>query len=168
VWGWALALAAVFAGWAIVTRLRWPSAPFLGAMLGSIAVHATGVINAAPSHEIVVVAGALLGSHIGSRFGGLRFGDIARGAPAVLALAGIMVLIGAPVGLLVGSAVGVGPMAGMMAFAPGSMEVMVAVALALNAHPTYVAAHHPARTSLLIATMPALAVLARRRTPKDP
>lgn len=164
-WGWAAALAAVLAGLGIIARVRWPSAPFLGALLGSIALHATGVIHAVPSPQALQVAGAVLGSLIGSRFSGLRFRDIARESPAVLALVGVMVLVGAPIGVLVGTAVGVGPLAGMMAFAPGSMEVMVAVSLTLNAHPAYVAAHHLARTFMLIAVMPALAVLTRRRTP---
>ena len=164
-WGWAAALAAVLAGWAIITRLRWPAAPFLGALLGSIALHSTGVIHAVPSPETLLAAGAALGALIGSRFSGLRFSDIARESPAVLALVGVMVLIGAPVGALVGTAVGVGPLAGMMAFAPGSMEVMVAVSLTLNAHPAYVAAHHLARTFMLIAVMPALAILTGRRAP---
>lgn len=167
VWGWAVALAAVLAGWTIIARLRWPAAPFLGALLGSLAVHSTGVIDAVPSPEALLVAGAALGALIGSRFGGLSFRDIVRESPAVLALVGVMVLIGAPVGALVGATVGVGLLAGMMAFAPGSMEVMVAVALTLNAHPAYVAAHHLARTFMLIAVMPALAVLTRRRKQKD-
>jgi uncharacterized protein len=164
-WGWVIALAAVLAGWRIIERLRWPAAAFMGAMLGSIAVHSTGVVRAVPPHEVLLVAGAMLGALIGSRLRGLRFGDLAREGPACLAVVGLMTLIGAPVGLLVGTAVGVGPLAGVMAFAPGSMEVMVAVSLAFNAHPDYVAAHHLARTLLLIAAMPALALLTRRREP---
>jgi membrane AbrB-like protein len=164
-WGWAIAVAAVLVGWGIVSRLRWPSAAFLGAMAGSIAVHATGVVHAVPSHEVQLVAATVLGALIGSRFSGLSPGDLAREAPACLALVGAMALIGVPVGVLVGTAVGVGPLAGVMAFAPGSMEVMVAAAIALNAQPAYVAAHHLARTFVLIAAMPALAVMSRPRKP---
>jgi membrane AbrB-like protein len=164
-WGWAVALAAVLAGWGIMARLNWPAAAFMGAMFGSVAVHATGLVHAAPPHEVLLVAGAMLGALIGSRFVGLRFADLAREGPACLALVAVMTLIGAPIGLLVGTAVGVGALAGVMAFAPGSMEVMVAVSLAFNAHPDYVAAHHLTRTLLLIAAMPALAVLTRRREP---
>lgn len=164
-WGWAIALAVVLVGWTIAARLRWPSAAFLGSMLGSIAVHATGAIHAVPSHEVQLLVGAALGALIGSRFGGMSPGDLVREAPACLALVAVMALIGAPVGVLVGSAVGVGPLAGVMAFAPGSMEVMVAVAIALNAQPAYVAAHHLTRTFVLIGVMPVLAAVRRRRGP---
>ena len=87
--------------------------------------------------------------------------NLSRGAVApklkiVLALMAVMALIGVPVGIMVGDAVGVGPLAGVMAFAPGSMEVLVAVALTLNAHPAYVAVHHLTRTLLLLAALQAL------------
>ena len=77
-------------------------------------------------------------------------------ARAWLALGVGIPLIAGPVGYLVRDAVGVGPLAGVMAFAPGSMEVLVAVALTLNAHPAYVAVHHLTRTMLLLAALQAL------------
>ena len=154
--GWAVAVAAVLAGWRLALQLRWTAAPFMGSLLASILVHATGLVQAKPSPEVLLVSGAALGALIGSRFTGLGFGDLAREARACLALVVVMALIGVPVGYLVGDAVGVGPLAGVMAFAPGSMEVLVAVALTLNAHPAYVAVHHLTRTMLLLAALQAL------------
>lgn len=154
--GWAVAVAAVLAGWWVARRLRWPAAPFMGSLLASILIHATGLVHAKLSGDVLLVSGAALGAHIGSRFAGLGFADLAREARACLALVVVMALIGVPIGILVGDAVGVGALAGVMAFAPGSMEVLVAVALTLNAHPAYVAVHHLTRTILLLAALQAL------------
>ena len=71
-----------------------------------------------------------------------------------------MVAVSVPVGIVVGTLAGVGPAAGMLAFAPGSMEVMTAIALTLNAHPAYVVAHHLFRSLLLMALVPVLAARA--------
>jgi membrane AbrB-like protein len=154
--GWAIAVAAVLAGWRLALLFRWPAPPFMGALVASILVHATGLVHAKISGDVLLVTGAALGALIGSRFAGLGFGDLAREARASLALVAVMALIGVPVGIMVGDAVGVGALAGVMAFAPGSMEVLVAVALTLNAHPAYVAVHHLTRTLLLLAALQAL------------
>lgn len=154
--GWALIVVAVAAGWWLARRLRWPAPAFMGSLLASILLHATGLVHTKLPGAFVLVAGAALGALIGSRFSGLGFRDLAREARACLALVGVMAFIGVPVGILVGDAVGVGALAGVMAFAPGSMEVLVAVALTLNAHPAYVAVHHLARTLLLLAALQAL------------
>jgi membrane AbrB-like protein len=161
--GWAVAVAAVLIGWWLARRLRWPAAPLMGSLLASILIHATGLVQAKPSPEVLLVSGTALGALIGSRFTGLGFGDLAREARACLALVVVMALIGVPVGIVVGEAVGVGPLAGVMAFAPGSMEVLVAISLSLNAHPAYVAVHHLARTMLLLAALQALPLFEERR-----
>jgi hypothetical protein len=153
--GWAVAVAAVLAGWRLALQLRWPAAPFTGSLLASILIHATLVQTKLPS-EFLLISGAALGALIGSRFGGIGFGDLAREARGCLALVAVMALISVPVGIVVGNAVGVGPLAGVMAFAPGSMEMLVAVSLTLNAHPAYVAVHHLTRTMLLLAALQVL------------
>jgi membrane AbrB-like protein len=154
--GWCVAVAAVLAGWRLALQLRWPAAPFMGSLLASILIHATGLVQARLPSEVLLVFGAALGALIGSRFAGLGFGDLVREARACLALVVVMALIGVPVGIVVGNAVGVGPLAGVMAFAPGSMEVLVAISLTLNAHPAYVAVHHLTRTMLLLAALQAI------------
>jgi membrane AbrB-like protein len=161
--GWLIVLGAVLAGWALARRLRWPAPGFLGAMLGSAAVHAPGLVHAQAPRGVLLISGAVLGAMIGARFYGIRPRDVWRSLPACLSLIGVMAAIGIPVGLAVGTAVGVGPVAGLMAFAPGSMETMIAVSLALNAHPAYVAAHHLCRTLLLLAIVPALSAHWERR-----
>lgn len=153
---WALAIAAALAGWKLAERRRWPASVFLGAFLGSAALHVAGVVGVRLSPPVLMTATAALGALIGSRFSGVRVRDLVRFLPASLGLVLAMAAVGLPVGLLVGTLTGVGPAAGLLAFAPGSMEMMVAISLSLNAHPAYVVAHHLFRTVLLLALVPAL------------
>ena len=155
--GWFVLAASVLAGVALARRLRWPVPIFIGAMAGSAVLHGAGVVAAALPPQSFQVAAAGIGALIGSRFSGIRIPDLLRLLPPSLASLLVMALIGAPLGALVGWLVGVGPAAGLMAFAPGSMEMMVAVSITLNAHPAYVAAHHLSRTILLLAALPWLA-----------
>jgi uncharacterized membrane protein AbrB (regulator of aidB expression) len=54
----------------------------------------------------------------------------------------------------------VGPMA--IAYAPGAIEAMMVLALALNYDPAFVGAHHLARFMLVLATMPAIVKIMQR------
>jgi membrane AbrB-like protein len=155
--GWLLLLLAAAAGWRLAVRLKWPAPVFLGALLGSALLHGSGLIGVRLPPIVVQVTAAGLGAVIGSRFTGIRPRDLLRLLPASFVTLLVMALIGVPVGALVGWWVGVGPVAGLMAFAPGSMEMMIAVSLSLNAQPAYVAAHHVVRTLLLLGVLPALA-----------
>lgn len=153
---WPAVLAAALAGAWIARRLGWPVPIFLGALLGSAILHATAAVDTRLPPAVFTVAAAGLGAVIGSRFAGIRPRDLLALTPASLASLGTMALVSAPVGALAGWLSGVGPAAGLMAFAPGSMEMMVAVSLSLNANPAYVAAHHLARTLLLLGLLPVL------------
>ena len=154
---WGALLAAAVAGWRLAVWLKWPVPVFLGALLGSGLLHGGGLVSVTLPPWIVQAAAAGLGAVIGSRFSGIRVRDLVTLLPASLGTLAIMAAIGVPAGALVGWWIGVGPVPGLMAFAPGSMEMMIAVSLSLNAQPAYVAAHHVVRTLLLLALLPAMA-----------
>jgi membrane AbrB-like protein len=162
---WVLAVAAALAGWRLAVWRRLPAPVFLGAFLGSAVLHATGVVAVRAPQPVLLAATAALGALIGSRFSGVRMRDLMRFLPATLAQIAVMAAISLPVGIVVGMLSGVGPAAGLLAFAPGSMEMMIAIALALNAHPAYVVAHHLSRTLMLLALVPILAARWGPRTP---
>jgi membrane AbrB-like protein len=160
---WVALVAGSLAGYGVARALKWPVPVFLGALMGSALLHGSGAVTVGLPAVAFQVAAAGIGAVIGSRFAGIRVADLMRLLPASLASLVVMALIGAPTGALIGWLIGVGPAAGLMAFAPGSMEMMVAVSLSLNAQPAYVAAHHVVRTLLLLALLPALAARWRRR-----
>ena len=157
---WALLGAAVAVGWALAEKLKWPSASFLGPMAASALVHGAGLISVSFPRPVVMVASAALGAIVGTRFSGVKPMELLRFLPtvlvALLAMTGIALGAGWGAGLLSG----VGPTAGVLGFAPGSMDVMIAISLAVGASPAYVTAHQTARLLVLLAVLP---VLARRR-----
>lgn len=160
---WGVLAAACVVGWGLARRLGWPIPAFLGVMLGSAILHATNLVGVHPPAWLLSLSMAALGGVIGARFSGLGPRDVAGYLPGAFATLAASLAVAAPLGWIVGTTVGVGSTAGLIAFAPGSMEVMIAVSIALGAQPTYVACHHVARTLFLLATVPAIA----RRLPLD-
>ncbi len=157
---WALLGAAVAVGWALAEKLKWPSASFLGPMAASALVHGAGLISVSFPRPVVMVASAALGAIVGTRFSGVKPMELLRFLPTVLVALLVMTVIAMGAGWGAGLLSGVGPTAGVLGFAPGSMDVMIAISLAVGASPAYVTAHQTARLLVLLAVLP---VLARRR-----
>jgi membrane AbrB-like protein len=161
----ALAVFAVSAGVAMaMRRLGVPAGTLLGAMIASTLLHATGLVHGRFPGPLVVAGFVATGAVIGARFRGTSLATIRRTVPGaavsvVLALAisaGIAGfgswLLGIPFGQL------------WLAYAPGGVEAMAAMALALALDPAFVGAHHVLRILGLNAVSP----LWLRRGPPPP
>jgi hypothetical protein len=155
--GWAVLIIGVAAGWLIARKLKWPSAPFLGCMAASALLHATGLVGVVTPKPLLLAVSAGLGAMVGARFHGVPPGALVRFLPIAGAALLAMAIVGMGAGFVAGHVSGVGGAAGMLAFAPGSMDVMIAIALSLGAAPAYVAAHHTARFLGLLGVLPWLA-----------
>jgi len=151
---WALFALAVVAGWRVAVRLKWPSPAFLGPMAVSAAAHLTGLFALTAPQPVVMTASAGVGALVGARFSGVQLKELVRFFPPAALSFSAMGVIGAAAGWMAGVVSGVGPAAGLLAFAPGSMDVLIAIALATATSPAYVAAHHTARLLLVLAILP--------------
>ncbi len=151
---WSLLIASAPLGWLAAARLKWPSPAFLGPMALSGALHAAGLLTLSPPRAVVLVASAGLGAMVGTRFRGVHPGHLLSFFPPATASFTVMAAIGLTAGWAAGALSGVGPMAGMLAFAPGSMDVLIAIALASGQGPAYVAAHHTVRLLGVMAALP--------------
>jgi membrane AbrB-like protein len=147
---------------AIAYRIRFPGGLLFGAMLSSAALHGTGLIHAAMPWWAANTAMIVLGGITGSRFANTpvrllwRFMGAALGSFAVATgIAGIFA------GILVVS-LSLRAADVLIAFAPGSVDAMMLLALALNTDPVYVGAHHLARIFFVSLTMPLTAGHAAR------
>ena len=146
---------AVLAG-ALVDRLRAPAGYLLGGMAVSVPLHLTDAVTGAPPNWIILPVFIVTGAVIGSRFRGMTRRDLASGLAAgigaVAVMSAISALIAAPVSL--GLDMPFGQV--WVAFAPGGVEGMAAMALALDFDPAYVAAHHLLRLLALALVLPLL------------
>jgi uncharacterized protein len=160
--GFALMMAAAFV--ASLAFERWGlMAPFLlGGMVGAATLHVSGLVVGTPPGIIAAIAMLLVGIFAGSRFASLDFAAL-----RALALPGISVFlvtsgVAALGALVTATLVGLPIAIVLVAYAPGGLEAMIMLGLALGLDPLYVSAHHIARFVMIAATIP---MIARRMPP---
>ncbi len=157
--------AAVFAA-AIVLglvfrRLNVPAPLLLGAMAASAAGHGADLTPGALPGWATTAAFVVMGSLIGTRFRGLGRQGLIRGFAAGIVVTLLSSAIAAIGAVLTAEIVGLPAAALLLAFAPGGVEVMAALAVETSLEPAFVAAHHVFRLVLLSVFVPVL--LARER-----
>jgi membrane AbrB-like protein len=123
-------------------RAKFPGGWMFGSMLGSGVLHALGLVHGILPIWVVNVAMIGIGAMVGTRFATIGFATFVRYlAAGVGSLAVSLAIIGVFLLLTVWLA-GVPVQDTAMAFAPGAMDVMMAVALTLHLDPIFVGAHH--------------------------
>lgn len=155
-------IAAGGVGLGIGRRLRIPAGPLVGPLLASAALHLAGLVTAAPPREAVIAAQIVVGASIGVRFTGVRALELARlvvqGAATTLVMLATTLLVAA----LLHATLGLPLAATALAFVPGGLAEMSLIALALDADPAFVAAHHIVRIALVVGLATALLRRLRR------
>ncbi len=122
---------AVFGYWA-ARLVRLPSAPLLGPLIASVAVHLAGLTSAAPPAVLVAGAQIVLGVLVGSRFSGIRPREVAGTLAWSVAWAVLLICIITLYALGASAALGLGFPAMLLASMPGGLAE--ASALAIAAH----------------------------------
>lgn len=156
----ALLAACTVAGW-VARGLGVPAAFLLVAMGVSGALHAGGWVRGDVPAWLAVPAFVVMGTLIGSRFSGVTAALVARAAAAGSVLIGLSGAVAASAALGVSAATGLPAAQTLIAFAPGGLETMAALAVLTGADTAYVATHHAARMAVLPILLPLL--LPRRR-----
>ena len=138
----------------VFRRLSVPAPDLLAAMALSSATHLTELTPGGLPDPMIQAAFLTMGALIGTRFVGVTLAVLRRGVLAGLAVTLVTmtwalaaawagsVLLGFPVATL------------LIAYAPGGLEAMAAMAVILGLEPTFVAAHHVARLILLTVLIP--------------
>jgi len=156
-----LALSAAAAYAAHLTR--FPGGMLFGAMIASAALHGSGYIHVVMPWWVAYSVMIAFGSVTGSRFAntplrmllhyvGAAFGSFATAVAIVAVFAFILVeLLSVPMAEV------------LIAYAPGAVDAMMLLALALNLNPVYVGAHHLTRIFFVLLTMPIIARMSARR-----
>ena len=164
---WELAVIVVTAAaTGIGFRLMHVPAPMLtGALAASAVLHGTGLIAGTLPAPAVTVAFVLLGALIGSRFSGTTLAFLGRIGVASVGGFVIATAIASLMALAIAWLTGVSADQAIVAYAPGGLDAMTTLALALNMDSAFVAAHQLARFVGIALALPFLArkALARGR-----
>lgn len=141
------------AGW-IAARWQVPAAYLLAAMALSGVLHAGGWVRGDVPPWLAVPAFVVMGTMIGSRFSGVTPALIGRAAGAGAALIAVSGALAVAPALAVSAAFGLPPAQTLIAFAPGGLETMAALAVLMDVDAAYVAVHHAGRMVLLTVMLP--------------
>jgi membrane AbrB-like protein len=165
----AVTLIAAIAGGIIFRLFRVPAAPLFGALAASIAVHAAGFASGVFPWPLLLAGFVGIGAIAGSRFAGTDL--VTLRDTALSALGGFVVAVGlsALCAWLVATLLDRPFGEVMLAYAPGSLDVMTALAFALGLDTAFVAAHQFMRFIVVALSLPIWArVVARSRPDRDP
>jgi membrane AbrB-like protein len=161
-----LALGASSLALALIFRLlKFPASWMFGAMIASGVLHGADLIQGGLPIWVRSVALVGIGAVIGSRFARMKIKTLLGHINAALGSFAIAILIsGVFVGLIV-LTTHVRPGDLIVAFAPGAMDAMLALALTLHIDPIFVGAHHLSRFVFVTIATPGIVHLFGR--PQD-
>lgn len=138
-------------------RLRFPGGLLFGAMFASAALHGSGIIHAVVPPWVANTAMVALGAVVGARFTNTPLRLLLNYLGAALGSFALSVAIAAAFAVALVSMFALPTPEVIIAYAPGSVDAMMLLALALHLDPVYVGAHHVTRIVLVSLSMPAVA-----------
>jgi membrane AbrB-like protein len=164
---WELAVLVVLSTLAalLLLRLRFPGNLLFGAMLASGVLHGGGFISAALPPWLAVVAMVALGAVIGARFAQTTPGMLMRYMGAALGSFAVAILVTTLFAVAVTHLLSLHFADVVIAYAPGALDTMMILALALALDPVFIGAHHLARFVVISLSLPALAPMIARKAP---
>src|SRR5882762_5432083 len=151
---------------ALLLRLaKFPASWMFGAMIGSSVLHGTGLIEGGLPPWARAVALVGIGTLIGSRFARMNTRVLLSHVNAALGSFAIAIVISAIFVAVIALTTPVRFADIIVAFAPGAMDAMLALALTLHIDPIFVGAHHLSRFVFVTITTPGIVHLFGR--PQD-
>jgi hypothetical protein len=140
----ALAAAAIVVA-LLLKLVNFPASWMFGAMLASSVLHGAGWVEGTLPQWAYVAALVGIGSLIGARFGAIRLRTIAGHIGAAFGSFAVAISISAVFVAAIALTTQVRLSDVVVAFAPGAMDAMLALALTLHIDPVFVGAHHLSR-----------------------
>jgi membrane AbrB-like protein len=153
---------------AVALLLRWvkfPASWMFGAMIGSSLLHGAGVVEGTLPPWLRGIALVGVGALIGARFARMRVKTLLSHVNAALGSFVVAIAISAVFVAVIALTTHVRFSDVIVAFAPGAMDAMLALALTLHIDPIFVGAHHLSRFVFVTISMPGIVHLFGR--PQD-
>lgn len=142
---------------ALLLRLaKFPASWMFGAMIASSVLHGTALIEGGLPDWVRNVALVGIGALIGSRFARVRMSTLLQHVNAGLGSFAVAIAISAIFVTLIVTTTHVRFANVVVAFAPGAMDAMLALALTLHIDPIFVGAHHLSRFVFVSITTPGI------------
>jgi membrane AbrB-like protein len=151
---------------AFLLRLaKFPASWMFGAMIASSVLHGTGLVEGGLPNWVRGVSLVGIGALIGSRFARMKVKVLLGHIRAALGSFAIAICISAVFVALIVLSTEVRFSDAVVAFAPGAMDAMLALALTLHIDPIFVGAHHLSRFVFVTIATPGIVHLFGR--PQD-
>ena len=135
-------------------RLNLPAGILLGAMFASALIHGTGLSDARLSPGLLVPAYIVTGTFVGLRFKGVNLRLILETLAAGLITVMLGLLVSGAFALAAALLLDLPLDQLLLAYAPGGVDVMAIMALALGLDPAFVGVHHALRFMALSVALP--------------
>lgn len=129
----------------ILRALRVPAGMLTGSFAASAVLHGSGLVAGTLPEPAVIAGFVLLGALVGSRFVGTSLSFLGRILAASFGAFLVAATIAGVAALFVAAVTGIAVDQAIVAFAPGGVDAMMSLALALHMDTAYVAAHQFAR-----------------------
>ena len=152
----AVLIAAAIAVALLLLLLKFPASWMFGAMIASSLLHGTGMIEGGLPPWMRGVALVGIGAVIGTRFAKVKRSTLLSHVNAGLGSFAVAIVISAVFVAIIALTTNVRLADVMVAFAPGAMDAMLALALTLHIDPIFVGAHHLSRFVFVSITTPGI------------
>ena len=140
----------------LLRLLKFPASWMFGAMIGSGLLHGTGMIEGGLPPGLRAAALVGIGALIGTRFARVKTATLLSHVHAALGSFAIAIVISALFVAVIALTTNVRFADIVVAFAPGAMDAMLALALTLHIDPIFVGAHHLSRFVFVSITTPGI------------
>lgn len=142
--------------------LRFPGGLIFGSMIASAILHGSGLIHVSLPRWLTLATFMMLGALVGTRFAGTSLSTLRHLAGAAFGALMVSLSVAFASAFFTAWLIGrdVGTLA--IAYAPGALDAMMILALALNLDPAFVGAHHLGRFMLVLVSMPFIVRLMQR------
>jgi hypothetical protein len=149
-------IAASVAAALLLRLMNFPASWMFGAMIASSLLHGAGTIEGALPDGLRNVALIGIGAVIGARFARMKVKTLLGHVHAALGSFAVAIVISSVFVAVIALTTNVRTADIIVAFAPGAMDAMLALALTLHIDPIFVGAHHLSRFVFVSITTPGI------------
>ena len=138
----------------VLDKIHFPAAYMMAGLVISALGHGSGVLKGIMPQPFIVAAFVVIGCSVGTRFNGMQRHELKLYAGAAVTSVLLSSVIAAVMAYLVAVVLQLPFGQVWVAYAPGGVEAMAALAMALHYDPAYVAIHHLSRIIGLVLALP--------------